>query len=295
MGTDGGSDFRVDEGLKLDFPALGEASAGGFKSGVVGPGMAHQLAGTIGEIFDHFLEDSGVHVAGDGDAEEVVGRLELVGAEATAKNRGRDTGKGGEEALDLITFRQITFWRGLPGGLFIGAILARLIERFLEGLADAGDAAGRGSVEKSFHDFWMHVGVFVGVNVAGCDADIADALDLSAKFGFDIDAADEAGRNTGDYIEKAFGQIAAFGYERGDFFRRGDGAAAGKNEVAAHVETGNFAGLGDGVVKGLGVGHQSGAGEDSFAEGLDDAVIDADGETEVVRIDDERFHEAKAG
>ncbi len=85
-------------------------------------------------------------------------------------------------------------------------------------------------------------------------------------------------------------EIAVFGDERRNFFEGSNRSSTYEDQVAAdsqaRIEFGEF----DGVIEGRATGHQSGAGEDSFAMGTDNAFIYSAGEAEVVGIEDELLH-----
>ena len=66
-----------------------------------------------------------------------------------------------------------------------------------------------------------------------------------------------------------------------------DGGAVGEDDVAADAEGGVGVGDGDGVVEGGAVGHEGGGGEGAGGVELGDGAVDAAGEAEVVRVEDE--------
>jgi hypothetical protein len=58
----------------------------------------------------------------------------------------------------------------------------------------------------------------------------------------------------------------------------------------SRIRAGEF----DGVFKRFAVGHDCGAGDDAFFESSNDALVNASGETEVIRVDDKSFHPSSA-
>ena len=60
--------------------------------------------------------------------------------------------------------------------------------------------------------------------------------------------------------------------------------------MAAYAEGGVGVGDGDGVVEGGAGGHEGGGGEGAGLVELGDGAVDAGGEAEVVRVDDEAGH-----
>ena len=130
--------------------------------------------------------------------------------------------------------------------------------------------------------------VFVGVEVRDVDACALEFLDLGGGFAFDVGGADLAAEEGLNEIDEGGAEGFAVGAEEcGDAFGRGDGDAVGEDDVAAYAEGGVGVGGGDGVGKGWAGGHESGGGEGPCPVKLDDGAIDAGGEAEVVRVDDE--------
>ena len=132
------------------------------------------------------------------------------------------------------------------------------------------------------------VRVFVGVEVGDGDAGALELLHLGEGLALDVVFADGAAQERLNEVDERGAKALAIGAEeRGDAVGRRDGDAVGKDDVAAYAEGGIGVGDGDGVVEGWAGGHQGGGGEGAGLMELGDGAVDAGGEAEVVRVDDE--------
>ena len=136
--------------------------------------------------------------------------------------------------------------------------------------------------------------VLVAVEMSGTDAGGEDALNLGVVFALDGIERNAAGDQA---EEERFGVAEEFAggvEERSEESGIGDGPAFGEIEMDTDGERGSGAGGGDGFVEGGGVGEEAGGGDDAGAIGLEDGAVDAGGHAEIVCVDDELLHEARA-
>jgi hypothetical protein len=134
----------------------------------------------------------------------------------------------------------------------------------------------------------------VGIEVRGVDAGCADFQNLSAQFPFDFFGANDSSRKPRYEITQGIMEIPVFGDKRWNFFEGSNRFSTDEDQMAPDSEARiEFREL-DGVVEGVTAGHQSGAGKNSIAMGLDNAFIYPAGEAEVVGVEDQLFHQRTA-
>ncbi len=158
-------------------------------------------------------------------------------------------------------------------------------------LASGAGTAFRGKIERTAHpsdtelpaeprDGFQNgrsqVRVLVGVEMAGLDSRLHDALYLGAHLIINANAPPRHGNE----------QI--FDRQR-EGFAREDRAPAHENEMDSQVERRGFAREPHGVVECRTVRHHGGGGENAVAMRFDNARIDVRREAEIVGVDDQLF------
>ena len=135
------------------------------------------------------------------------------------------------------------------------------------------------------------MGVLVGVNVGEAQAAVLQGRDLRGGLGFNLIGWDAAGEKLRQEFAQCGMECAgAWRGEPGDFTCWEHGGAIDQNDVAADAQGRGSQRLLDGRA-GSGRGcHERGAGEASVGMRFGDGAVDAVGEAEVVRVDDEPPH-----
>jgi hypothetical protein len=262
-----------EQGVAFDVAMLAETGGDGIEVDVVVAGMADEFEGARRwKGGEELGEGGGVELAGGGDADAAVG-----GFDCSVGNLGVGPELGFEaaEEFELELAHQAAVVEGAGPGR-------------LEGVADGGDGGTLGDAEERSGDLGEEVGVFVGVEVGDGDAGALELLDLGEGLDGDLFFVDLAAKEGQDEAGQFRAKGAAVGAEEGgDGIGGGDGDAVGEDDVAADAEGGMGEGEGDGVVEGEAVGHEGGGGEDAAQVEFKDGAIDAEGEAEVVGVEDE--------
>ena len=79
-------------------------------------------------------------------------------------------------------------------------------------------------------------------------------------------------------------------HERGNLFRRKNGLAIDKNDMAADAQRRSRAGKFNGLCCGAGARHQGSAGDQARGVQFHDGPVHARGQSKIVGIDDETAH-----
>jgi len=275
MQAEGGN--HGEEGGALDVAVGAQARGDAVEVAVVVAGVAAELEGDglRRQGVEDGVQRGLVEIAGGGDADGSAG-----GEDARAADLGLavEAGVKAPEEADLEAAQ--------------GAAAVERGERdapgLLEGVADGADACAFGGAEQRARNGGEEVGVFVRVEVRDADAGGLQFGDLGEGFALDLVFVDVAAQEGLREVEEGGaegGAIAA--EERGDGFGWGDGVAVGEDDVAADAECGVGVGDGDGVVEGGAGGHEGCGGEGAGLMEFGDGAVDAWGEAEVVRVDDE--------
>jgi hypothetical protein len=179
------------------------------------------------------------------------------------------------QEFDLKTANAVAMAKSKAPGLF-------------EGVTNSADGAAFGDSQERTGDGGEEMRVLVGVEVRDVDARALELLHLGDGLAFDIVFADGAAEEGLNEVEKRGAKAFAVGAEeRGDGLRRRGGNPVGKDDVAAYAEGRIGVGDGDGIVECSASGHQGSGGERVGVVKLCDGAVDAWGEAEVVRVDDE--------
>ena len=249
---------------------------------VVVAGVADELEGAGGwEGMEELRQGGGGEVAGGGDGNGGVG-----GEDGTAEGLGAAELRVGLEAaferaeeLDLEAAEERARAEG-----------EREIQRpgLLEWVADGTDGGAFGYMEQGAGDGGEEVGVFVGVEVGDVDAGALEFLHLGEGLADDVVGVDGAAEEGLEEIEQRGAEGVAVGAEQGgDGFGVGDGGAVCKHDMAPHSQLGVGEGDLDGVLECGAGGHEGGRGEDAGGVEFGDGAVDAEGEAEVVGVEDE--------
>ena len=130
--------------------------------------------------------------------------------------------------------------------------------------------------------------MLVSVDVGDLNASTLKLLDLCDGFAFDMLWLDNAAQKGLDKVEEGRTEVFTVdSYKGRDGGRRRNGNAIGEDDVATYAECGMGVGDGDGVFECRASCHEGGGGECVGFVKFCDGAIDARGETEVVRINDE--------
>ena len=146
----------------------------------------------------------------------------------------------------------------------------------------------------------MHM--LVGVNVRELQAAGLQLGNLGSGFGLDFGLAESCAAKalqTTDPAEK-FTQRGpelpgcGDGKMRNLMGGREHGLSIDQNHVAPDAERGQGQGLADGFTGGAGLSHQGGAGENPHGMQLGYSLIDSQGQSEVVRVDNQLAHHGES-
>jgi hypothetical protein len=161
-------------------------------------------------------------------------------------------------------------------------------EGWFEGITDGGDAGALENIEERTADGREEVRVLVRVDMGDVNAGALEFLYLGEGFALDVFRSNDAAKESLDEVEQRWAKVFAVGSdERGDRVRRRDGSAIGENDVAAYAECEMGMGYRDGVLECVACCHERGGGECVGLMKFCDSAIDARGEAEVVRVEDE--------
>jgi hypothetical protein len=267
--------FRDDgeEGGALDVAGGAQTGSDGVEVLVVVTGMAAQFEDAFGgKSVEGFGEGLGCEVAGGGDGEGSIGGEDVAVAQLVEAVKRR-----------LHAVEEVDFQAAKKAAVAEGAGPCGF-----ERIADGADGGAFGEIKEGTGDGGEEMGVLVGVEMGDVDAGALELLKLGESFSLDVVLADFAAEERLGEVDEAGAEgLAVSADEGGDALRVGDGYAVDEGDVAAYAEGGVGARDGDGVIKRRAVGHECGRGEGAGLMKLGDGSVDARGEAEVVRVEDE--------
>ncbi len=239
---------------------------------VVIAGVADQLPCPFGEVLEELGEGGRVEVAGRGDADGSVG--------------GKD-GTVGEGEVALEVTLHICEQTDLEAAE-VGAVTEGETPRLLERIADGVHGRLARDLEQGTVDSGEEVGMFVRVEMGHREPCGLQLSDLGEGFRADVLCSKMPPQSGGGKGDQGSVEALSVGANQGRNGVRGrDGGAVGEDDVAANAESRIAVCDGHRVREGRAICHEGCGAESAGAVKLFYRTIDADGEAEVVRVDDE--------
>ena len=263
---------NFEQGAMLDLALLPQARADQIKVRAAVPRVADELPCTRGQMLKNLAEHRRCEISGGRDAKGAAG-----GGDGSVAQVGVCAERG-SQLTEKVKLQAAS----------VAAVTESAAPTRLERIAYRANRGAARGFDQRPADGGEEVCVLVGVDVGDRYAGRLKPSDLGQGLGPHVLFADSTRqRRSGKGGERWSEAAAVRADQRRDRLRRRDGDAVNEDDVAADPEGRISLSDGGGIVEGGAAGHEGDGGKYPGAVQFLDRAVDARGETEVIRVDDQ--------